>query len=618
MTSVLVIDDDALIREMARDMLSERGCHVDSASSAAAGLAALEKSDYDVVLLDIVMPDRHGPDILPDIHRIREDTVVIIVTAFASMETAIEAIKKGAYDYIKKPLHPDELYNAVARAMERHELIKKNEELVVSLSSKVEGLELVEKVSVTLSSTLDLDVLLERVMELTGDVIGAEGCSILLQEEESGEFVFSAATGEKREKLRNVKMDTGRGIAGWVFANGEALLVEDVTKDERFYGAVDDQTGFVTRSIIAVPLLLKGRVMGVLEVVNKKGGGFFDDRDLSVLTTMASQIAITTENARITEQLRSSNEQIENYSRNLEGMVRRRTEDLERANRELKDAHAQLLQAEKLASLGQLAAGVAHEINNPVGFISSNLTMLDKYTTRLLDLIKLYERALRNPGKKAEAVSFRGKIDFVNLRKNLIDVIHESQEGTERILRIVTDLKLFSRADVGERVLTDMNALLDSTLNVIRNEIKHKAKVVKKYGNIPKVECFMGQIGQLFMNLLVNASQAIDGKGVITVETGTTEAGTTEAGSGGTGEGVYIKVSDTGTGIAPEHLGKLFDPFFTTKEPGKGTGLGLSVGYTIVQTHNGTITVESVPGKGTTFTVSLPRSMALGEKKAST
>lgn len=294
----------------------------------------------------------------------------------------------------------------------------------------------------------------------------------------------------------------------------------------------------------------------------------------------------------------------------LEERVDERTADLLIANetllvekkrqevliKKLGEAQSQLLQSEKMASIGQLAAGVAHEINNPVGFVNSNFGALKRYADDLLKLLAVYERVEGSlPDTDQQEIKLlKTKIDAEYLREDISNLLTESLDGLQRVTRIVQDLKDFSHVDESERQWANLESGLESTLRVVWNEIKYKAEVVKEYGNISQIECFPSQLNQVFMNLLMNAVHAIEDRGQITIRTGH-EQGT-----------VWIEVEDTGKGIKPEHLGRIFEPFFTTKPVGKGTGLGLSLSYGIVNKHGGRIDVASEIGKGTKFTVYLP------------
>ena len=253
-----------------------------------------------------------------------------------------------------------------------------------------------------------------------------------------------------------------------------------------------------------------------------------------------------------------------------------------------------MLQQEKMASIGQLAAGVAHEINNPMGFITSNLNSLKKYMTRIPEFITIQSDALGNGNSREEVAEKRKALKIDYLLEDTQSLIKESLEGADRVKRIVCDLKNFSRVDQMEVAPADINKILDSTLNIVWNELKHKAAVSKDYGEVPLIGCNAGQLSQVFMNILVNGAQAITGFGEITIMTRLS------------GERVLITISDTGSGIPEEKLDRIFEPFFTTKEIGQGTGLGLSIAYDIVKKHGGEIDVVSEVGKGTTFTVALP------------
>jgi PAS domain S-box-containing protein len=287
-------------------------------------------------------------------------------------------------------------------------------------------------------------------------------------------------------------------------------------------------------------------------------------------------------------------EQFNNMMHILEG----KNNDLQSAYSELKQTQSHLLQQEKMASIGQLAAGVAHEINNPMGFISSNLTSLQKYSSRLVEYIALEEELVSQSGSQELAdrqtdSKKKYKIDYI--LSDINGLIRESLEGCDRVKKIVQNLKSFSRVDQATRQNVDIHECLDSTINIVWNELKYKAKIVKDYRASTTITCFPQQLNQVFMNLLVNAAHAIETEGVITIKTWQNEAS------------LSIAISDTGCGIEPENVGRIFEPFFTTKAVGKGTGLGLSIVYDIItKNHHGDIVVESKLGQGTTFVVKIP------------
>ncbi len=282
--------------------------------------------------------------------------------------------------------------------------------------------------------------------------------------------------------------------------------------------------------------------------------------------------------------------------RSAQQQLQARFEELRETNRKLEETQNQLLQADKMASIGQLAAGVAHEINNPVGFVSSNLNTLRQYVDGLLSLVDAYAGAAAGLGQPQAAAldRLRDEVEIDYLKDDLPKLLDECSDGLGRVKKIVQDLKDFSRLDQAEWQQADLNAGLESTLNVVRHEVKYKAEVVKQLGAMPPVTCLAAQLNQVFLNLIVNAVHAIAERGVITLSSGTQDAW------------AWVQVTDTGCGMTEDVARRVFEPFFTTKEVGKGTGLGLSLSFSIAQKHNGVIQVHSAPGQGSSFRVWIP------------
>ncbi len=286
-------------------------------------------------------------------------------------------------------------------------------------------------------------------------------------------------------------------------------------------------------------------------------------------------------------------EQFNNMMHVLDG----KNEELDNAYNELKDKQVTILQQEKMASIGQLAAGVAHEINNPIGFVTSNLGTLEKYSSNvkkfILDLNEITEQINENEvATRIKEKQVKFKIDYI--LEDINELIKESLDGAARVKNIVLNLKTFSRLDEMPYKEADINECIESTLNIISNELKYKSTLEKSYGKLPLTKCYAQQLNQVFVNLLINAVQSIEKHGEIKIKTWCEDSS------------IFVSISDTGCGIPKDKLNRIFEPFFTTKEVGNGIGLGLSIAYDIVKKHNGKITVDSEEGNGTIFLLELP------------
>lgn len=364
-------------------------------------------------------------------------------------------------------------------------------------------------------------------------------------------------------------VETGRDIAFCAHALLEPdamLLVPDATRDARFFDNPLVTGGLNIHFYAGAPLVTQdGLALGTLCVLDHVPRQLTDVQR-EALTALSRQV--------------------------MAQLERRHQISL------LQDAQAQLLQSEKMASIGQLAAGVAHEINNPVAFVSSNMNMLGDYSTSLFDLIERHRTILAGEQISAQGrekmAAAEAEVELDYIKQDLFELVKESRDGLNRVRDIVQALKDFSHVDSADWQFADLHSGIDNTLKIVANEIRHKAEIIREYGVLPQVQCLPSQLNQVFMNLLVNAAHAVTQTGVIKI------ASMADA------DWIRISISDNGAGIAPEHLVHIFEPFFTTKPIGLGTGLGLSVSYNIVKKHGGQITVVSEPGKGSTFTVCLP------------
>jgi len=321
---------------------------------------------------------------------------------------------------------------------------------------------------------------------------------------------------------------------------------------------------------LIVALRVEDSLEGLLAVGPKRSGAAYGSHDLRLLRTLGNQSAIALRNA-------ASYAAVRELSATLEQRVVERTQDLARTHEALFAAQAHLARADKLASLGRLVAGIAHEINNPVAFVNASV-----------DLIHTAAVDLRERLDGAADPTCTERLDALTQNANIC------RDGAARAARIVRELTAFARAPHHGREPTDLHAGLDRALQLLRGEYRDRIEIRREYGDIPRPLCNPGQVDQVFMNLLTNAVQAVEGQGEIRLRT------YAENGS------VFVEVTDSGPGIAPELCERIFEPFFTTKAVGKGTGLGLAIAHSLVARHGGDIQLQSVRGRGATFVVRLP------------
>ncbi len=345
-----------------------------------------------------------------------------------------------------------------------------------------------------------------------------------------------------------------------------------------------------TRSALCLPVINQGKIIGILYAENNLSTGVFTEERVQFMKLLSGQVAVSLENALQYERL-------EQKVAERTAEVMRQKEALEKSLADLKMAQAKLVESEKMASLGQLTAGIAHEINNPINFVSVGVKNLIRNFEEAKEVMDAYLNPNADTDEVAQQLSEKQR------RQQIQEIFEDSgtlfksiQNGVDRTIGIVKSLRNFSRLDEGEVKAVDLHEGLDSTLEILQNQIKKKADIVKHYGQLPPVDCAAGKINQVFMNILNNALQAMEKRGTITLETRHL-ADKNE---------VEITISDTGKGMSDDVKRRLFEPFFTTKPVGEGTGLGLSISYGIIEEHKGRIEVESEQGKGSTFRIFLP------------
>ena len=409
---------------------------------------------------------------------------------------------------------------------------------------------------------LSVREVVERILIAVTDTMGVERALVLLVDEQGETLRTEAARGDWDEDMDEPELAVDHPVCRNLWMRRTELARRDF--DEEPDIELREQSRDVYDSLeveLLVPILFGVDLLGIIAV----GPGLAAERlgpdERQLLRTLANQSAIAIENAQAFDEIAKLNE-------TLEARVEERT-------LELRDTQAQLVQSEKMRSLGQLVAGVAHELNNPIGFVHANLQLLEDYVERL---------TRSEPGDERR----------VKARDAIEKLLGRSREGTERVKQIVQDLRTFSRTDQADLQQVSLNEEIDRTLTLMEPRLKGGVEVERDYGELPQVRCFAGQLNQVFMNLLMNACDAMEGRGRITVRTRAVD------------EGVQLDFEDDGPGMPEDVRMRIFEPFFTTKPVGQGTGLGLSLSHGIIERHGGAMEVASVPGQGTTFTLHLP------------
>ena len=540
--TILVVDDSRInLKGVSRMLEGHFNVLTAESGPVALGIAAAHPRP-DLILLDVMMPEMDGYEIIQRLRAnpVTRDIPVIFVTARVNDEDEQHGLSLGAADYITKPLRAAILLARVRSHLKlkhaQDELRTQNETLESRVMERTETLGAILDSADQLIAMITPDGALMAINRIGAEFFGSTPARL------SGQNLFDLLPPEFGIRLADQIAE--------VLASGRSSEIDAANRGRIFHVTVYPVPGNPPRVVV-----------------------YAND----VTDKVAAEIELRREREQLAKSLAHQRE----------------------LNRKLEDAQNQLLQSEKMASLGQLAAGVAHELNNPIGFVRSNVTTLEGYLAGIFEILKAYdEKAVASLPEQdaAELASLKKQKDFDFVHEDIFQLLSESKDGLTRVQDIVQNLKDFSRVGGAGWGWADLHACIDSTLNIIWNEIKYKCTVVKNYDPaLPQVYCIASQLNQVFMNLLVNAAHAIPEKGEIVI--------TTEHDANGT---VRIHVSDDGVGIPEENFAHLFEPFFTTKPIGKGTGLGLSIAYGIIGKHHGSIDVASTVGKGTTFTVTLP------------
>ncbi len=539
---ILIVEDDVEMLELLQNILALVRCQVHIAHSGEEALTFLQREaaagrEVDLILLDIMMPEMDGYEMIA---RVKADpalrnTSIIMTTALNSVSDKTLGLGLGADDYITKPFDPRELLARIDAVMR----IRRSEQ---ALRRRNRELAALIEINRMVTSSLDLDEVLEATMRGIREILQVEAGSLVLLDEETGRLVFRKTLSPEQGWVTGRTIRPGEGIVGYVVQSGEPKLVNNVERDPHFLAEVDEETGFTSRAILCVPLTIRNRVIGAIEVINKLDGAF-TEQDLELLQAMAASVAVAVDNANL-------------YS------------ELADFAKELERSQAQLVQAEKMAAIGRLAASIAHEINNPLQAIHNSLHL-----------------SLR------EGLEDDKRLQYLSM----------AQAEVQRLIEIVQRMLDFYRPSRGGVVPTDVNSIVENVLTLAHKRLQYGGVRVLTHlaPDLPPVPVVPDQITQVFLNIVINAIEAMPSGGDLRLETLLS----------GDGEWVLTSFQDTGQGMSPEQITNLFEPFYTTKPT--GTGLGLAISYGIIERHGGAIEVSSRPGQGATFVVKLPVRPAL-------
>lgn len=557
MKNILIVDDDTGVRKILATILaSVEEYQVYMAADAAEARHILMETGIDLVLTDIEMPGESGIDLAQYIRQHHPDTGVVLISIIADPDVARKALEIGLYGYLLKPFDRRQVAITVANALRRQEL---------ELDNKARQMELESEVA---TKTCRLDQSLQEI-EAARTALGT-----------------SNKTLQSQLLFMKTLLDAIPHPVFYKDINGFFLGINEAAK--KFFGIRENEiVGLRAKDIFTDEITEKARESD-LELLNSK-----------------SKVSYETELENAQGQMRkfiATKGLYYDADGKPSGIVVILMDITEKLTIE-----RELLQSQKMASIGQLAAGVAHEINNPTGFVSSNLKTLGDYHADLKRLLTAQQKLMRHLNtmrsdatdqtlkeRMSAVAAIESDIDLPFLLEDIQALIKESSDGTERIKKIVEDLKHFAHPGQDKIQETDINLGLETTLNIVNNELKYTATVIKDLGDLPMILANPQQLNQVFANILVNAAHAIETNGEIRIRTRHVD------------DRIEVCISDTGCGISQKDLKKIFDPFFTTKEIGKGTGLGMNIAYNIITKHHGTIQVESEVGEGTRFTIRLP------------
>jgi signal transduction histidine kinase/DNA-binding response OmpR family regulator len=642
---ILLVDDNPQNLRLLRTMLKEHGYKVRATLNGGLALKAVEVVQPDLILLDINLPDMKGYDVCKILKTDSRtaDIPVIFISALDEVLDKIAAFEVGGVDYITKPFEVHEvlvrIQNQLTSFMQKKQLIEQQR----TLTEQNAQLQLLLATTKAINEASDFSSALEATLGQVCEKIGWDfGEFWIPNDDDATGFEYGQGWYAKNEIFSqfiqnsvNFTLATNIKLLSQICLSKQHYWIPDISLEQ---SDIFIRSQFVKevglKACLAIPILFNDQVLAVL-VFFKKEAKELDERLIELVNAIATQLSSLIARKRSESALQT-----------LSQLERERALQLEQALKALQNTQAQLVQQEKMASLGQLMAGVAHEINNPTSFIYGNIYQANEYAEDLLYLLKLYQQNYPNP-----VVEIREQLEEIEpdfIAEDFPKLITSMKEGANRINGIVLSLKNFSRLDEAQCKEVDIHEGIDNTLLILQHRLKQRPgrceiQVFKEYAELPLVECYPGQLNQVFMNLLSNAIDAVESLNInlsgyvdsdpslVSINAGL-EAIPPIQESNSTlcmtieeveqepltfyikivtelveNDKIAITISDNGSGILAKDLPKIFDPFFTTKPPGKGTGLGLSISYQIVvERHGGEFNCYSIPSQGTQFVIKLP------------
>ncbi len=627
MTSCLIIDADAAARESASELLTSRGFEVRQAQDGADGLESFERNPADLVLLDLELPDQMGMELLSSLVGSEQACKVVVTSAHGDVERSVQAWRYGAADFLQKPFSPRGLLSSVGRALTQLNADKQMAHLSHTLQQRVRDLSVVNQISQLIISSKPIEQWIDEVIRASCDYIGAEAGSLLVLHPSDNSLVFYVSTGPKAKEIKEVRLPKAKGIAGWCVENVQPLKVDDVISDERFDSAIDKLTGFRTKSVIAAPIVVRDECIGAIELLNHSFNDSFSDEDLHRLVELSGHVAVAAHNSMVVRDLKQSREELAKWSRELEQTVEQRTialkratessrlvrQDLLRTHKAMQKAKEALVEQEKMATLGLLAAGVAHEINNPLGFVNANLSVLEEYvrSMRRLAAVLIHARSRFRSDSEDQALMLLKEAERVvedeDLREVMDDlgpVFDEMRSGLVRIMSIVEKLRMFAedgRKDGMDDDGVDLNDEAQRLIELVQGSGNRALQIEYHLSALPTMRLPVMELRQCLLNLFGFFARQRGEKSHLVMKTDSRD------------DSIVLELLDPKAELTDMQFASLLDPGIDLEESKTSGSLGLFAAKGIADGLGGRMDIVRLRPAGLSVKVIFPKVKVPGE-----